>query len=220
MRRGFRRAERDLPMRFKSGKTGQRGFSLVELLMVVAISLVIAAVAVPNIMRAMGAYRLRSGIHAQAQVIQRARMEAMSANRVQHVASQWNWDGSAWRNFVFLDANGNWMQDANEQVQYNLPSYMYNSWGWGPSTATMNLDFTPQNTWGLPSFDARGIPCQFNSPNDCPTIVGGQPVGFVSYLVFWEDSWWVGSNIRFAAVSVSPTGKMRTYTWDGDSWQQ
>lgn len=220
MRRGFRRAERDLLMRFKNGRTGQRGFSLVELLMVVAISLVIAAVAIPNVMRAMGAYRLRSGIHAQAQVIQRARMEAMRDNRVQHVYSQWNWDGSTWRNFVFIDTNGNWWQDANEQVSYNMPSYMYNSWGWGPSTATMNLDFTPQNTWNLPSFDARGIPCQFSTPTNCPSIVGGQPVGFVSYLVFYEDSWWSANNIRFAAVSVSPTGKMRTYTWDGDSWQQ
>ncbi len=207
-------------MRFKGVRTGQRGFSLVELLMVVAISLVIAAVAVPNIMRAMGAYRLRSGIHAQAQVIQRARMEAMKFNRVTHIWNQWNWDGSAWTNRVFIDDNGDWWQNPNEQVQYLFPSYMYNSWGWGPSMATMNLDFTPQNTWALPSFDARGIPCQFKSVNDCQNIVAGQPVGFVSYLVYWEDSWWSGTNIRFAAVSVSPTGKMRTYTWDGDSWQQ
>ncbi len=217
----LRRPERDLAMRLANLRRAQHGFSIIELLMVVAISLVIAAVAVPNIVKAMGAYRLRSGIHAMAQVVQRARMEAMRDNRIKHVADQWMWDGSAWSDVIFVDGNGNWVQDADEQApQYRLPTYMYNSWGWGPSTATMNLDFTPQNTWSMPSFDARGIPCQFNSSTDCQTIVSGQPVGFVSYLVFWEDSWWSGSNIRFAAISVSPTGKMRTYTWDGTRWQQ
>jgi type II secretory pathway pseudopilin PulG len=188
----------------------------VELLVVVAIILVVSAVAVPNLMKMMSAYRLRTAAHNQAQLIQRARMEALRDNRIKHLWNQWSWDGTNWRTHFFIDNNGNWWQDGNEPSGYELPSYMF--WGWGPSTATMNLDFTPQNTWNLPSFDARGIPCQFNTVNDCPTLVGGQPVGFVFYLTDYETGWW-GVPTGYAAVSVSPSGKVKTWTWSGSTWQ-
>jgi prepilin-type N-terminal cleavage/methylation domain-containing protein len=196
----------------------QGGFSLVELLVVVAIILTISAVAAPNVMRTLNAYRLRSAIHSQAELIQRARMEALRDNRIKHLWYQWQWDGGAWRTSFFIDDNGNWWQEPTETIQYPLPNYMF--WGWGPSTASMNLDFTPQSTGMLPSFDARGLPCWFNSANDCSTMVGGQPVGFVFYMEYVEKGWWDWSELSYAAISVSPSGKVRTYTWDGNTWQQ
>jgi prepilin-type N-terminal cleavage/methylation domain-containing protein len=205
-------------MRFdRDDRKRHAGFSLVELLVVVAIILVISAVAAPNVIQALNAYRLRSALQGEVEIIQRARMEAMKDNRIKRVGNWWTCGGGACNNAIFIDQNGNWMQDATETTAYRLPTYIWS--GWGPSTNSMNLEFTP--SWGLPSFDARGIPCQFSGANNCPSNVGGQPIGFVSYLQFVEEGWWSNwAKVSYAAVSISPSGRIQTYIWDGTQWQQ
>ncbi len=58
-----------------------RGFSMLELLIVVAILLTMMAVATPSLMRAIASYRLESNARAVSSLIQRTRFEAMRRNR-------------------------------------------------------------------------------------------------------------------------------------------
>jgi len=205
-------------MRFQAGdRRRQSGFSLIELLIVVTIILVVTAIAVPNIMRARSAYRLRSAAHDQASLVQRLRVEALRGNDTMRIWSSWEWSGSAWTNSFFVDANANCMKDANETIEVRMPTNMF--WGWGPSTASMNLDFTPQNTWMPPAFNSRGIPCQYGvvTWTECSTTSGGQPIGFVYFLTDYEQGW--GTPSGYAAITVSPAGKVRSWTWSGTTWQ-
>ncbi|MCI0356607.1 MAG: prepilin-type N-terminal cleavage/methylation domain-containing protein [Acidobacteria bacterium] len=58
-----------------------RGFSLLELLVVVAILLTMMAVATPSLLRAINSYRLESSARGVSTLIQRTRFEAMRRNR-------------------------------------------------------------------------------------------------------------------------------------------
>lgn len=59
----------------------QTGFSLLEMLVVVAILLTVMAIAAPSLMRSIASYRLESNARAISSLIQRARFEAMRRNR-------------------------------------------------------------------------------------------------------------------------------------------
>src|SRR5205823_2804861 len=63
-----------------------RGFSIMELLIVVAIILIIAAVAIPNFQSVMAQIRLRSSASAVAGVIQQARIRSVRDNRIYSIA--------------------------------------------------------------------------------------------------------------------------------------
>lgn len=59
----------------------QRGFSLLEMLVVVAIMLILMGIAIPNLMRAIRNYQLEAAGRQIGEMILRARYEAMQRNR-------------------------------------------------------------------------------------------------------------------------------------------
>ncbi|HXE89781.1 MAG TPA: prepilin-type N-terminal cleavage/methylation domain-containing protein [Terriglobales bacterium] len=193
------------------------GFSLVELLIVVVVMLVVAAIAAPNIMQAVANFRLRSAATAQAQMVQRVRMKALSNNRIEKLGFTWNWiGGSSYYVSTFVEEHpANWTVDANERdlvAQMPLGMWM----GWGPDTTTMQLDFVPQNEWWRMGFDGQGNPCVWDFNGGCSVAFGGQQrVGFVYYL-YQTNTW---NPTGYAAVTISPSGRVRTWIWSGNRWQ-
>jgi len=59
----------------------QAGFSLLEMLVVIAIMLTVMAIAAPSLLRAIASYRLESNARGVSSLIQRTRFEAMRRNR-------------------------------------------------------------------------------------------------------------------------------------------
>lgn len=59
----------------------EKGFSLLEMLVVVAILITVMAIAAPSLLRAINSYRLESNARAVSGLIQRTRFEAMRRNR-------------------------------------------------------------------------------------------------------------------------------------------
>jgi prepilin-type N-terminal cleavage/methylation domain-containing protein len=191
------------------------GFSLVELLIVVVIIMVVSAIAAPNVIQAYANFRLRSAATAQAQMLQRVRMKALNNNRIEKLGFTWNWTGSYYYVTTFVEDNpANWSIDASERdVVAQMPTNMW--YGWGPDTSTMQLDFVAQNLWWAMGFDAQGNPCYWNFAGGCDTTYGGQRVGFVYYL-YQHNEW---NPTGYAAITVSPSGRVRTWTWSGTRWQ-
>jgi len=63
------------------GSPAQSGFSLLEMLVVVAILITVMAIAAPSLLRAINSYRLESTARGVSGLIQRTRFEAMRRNR-------------------------------------------------------------------------------------------------------------------------------------------
>src|SRR5260370_5902135 len=61
-------------------KNTQEGFSLVELIVVLALILIIVAVSIPSITQTINNYRLDAAGHAVASLLQQARIQAVKSN--------------------------------------------------------------------------------------------------------------------------------------------
>ena len=197
------------------------GFSLTELLVVMAILLVIAAMAVPNVITAIADIRLRSSAQAVAGLLQQVRLKAVSDNRYYTARA----GGSGTNRYGYLDSTGTGAADGSGNGSYDSREYLVQLSGTvnfaqsgNPSfDTTKYLGFTPI-TGDSPlrvSFNSRGLTCKA-SGTTCSTLNGGAPVG---YLYFLTDIRATGGS-GWQAVSVSPAGRIKVWVWaGGSSWQ-
>lgn len=218
----------------------QRGFSLIELMIVVVIMMVVAAVAVPNVMRAIAVYRTRSSADEVAGVIQKIRQQAVKDNRFYTLVPQ----NIGIATKLCIDANWNGSCDTTD---YAIALADYMALAPAPPDTTLitcgvlgpapcpagypaGLNFVPENQNVLPSYNARGLPCvnatvPANQPKypadrcvqtDPATVL---PVGFLYVLQY-------GTSQNFSAIAVSPSGRVTTWTYTGvdgngvANWQQ
>ena len=180
-----------------------RGFSLVELVIVVAITLVVAAVAIPRIMGSIYNIRLRSGISSLSGLIQTGRMWSVKQNRSYQV--HFTTAGTSALAYVDLNADNN-PQSTEPQVQLGGTIVKSSTLSGGPTAldATI-LGWTPTGGTADPAFNPRGIPCAAG---------GSCPAGLVYYFT---DNRPTGIN-GWAAVSISPAGRVKTWIWTGSTW--
>src|SRR5947209_6200174 len=75
----------------------QAGFSMLELMVVVAIVLIVAALAVPMMNRTIANYRLDAGGHSTTSIVQQARLLSVKTNQVYYVKT----DTSGTPNYVY-----------------------------------------------------------------------------------------------------------------------
>jgi prepilin-type N-terminal cleavage/methylation domain-containing protein len=200
------------------------GFSLIELLIVIAIIMVVAAIATPSIMNTMDGIRLRSAASEVSGIMQQARQLAVRNNRYYTVKPAVVTGARA----AYVDVNYNNAFDGGApapepMIQFPQSISVVN--GGAPNTANLIgqccATFVPQGAGILPSFNSRGLPCvgAANPPpaNSLCNIrdAGGNTVGFVYYMNQTRAFGAVG----WAAVSVTPAGRIRVWTYSGVSWQ-
>lgn len=181
-----------------------RGFSLIEILVVVAIMLTVAAVVAPNIMTTVQNVRLRSSASSVAGILQATRMRAVRDN-ARYRVSQTTIGTDA---YAFLDLDNDGVLDNNERGELALLPQGVTldlAGAAAPARNSMNLNFVPQV--GLPTYSARGLPCQPGVGAACANN------GFVFYFTQAR-----GANTSWAAITVTPAGRVRTWTWDGRRW--
>lgn len=191
------------------------GFSLVELMIVVAIFVIVAAIAVPSASALLNRVKLRGAAQQLADLYQEARMKAVQDDAYYEVLV------SADSSRAYLDANG----DGTEgNLKFFAPSAMtLNNTGVPAGLDAKTLGFTNittvetstmfdsdgTNRPGI-AWSSRGLPCQRSSATS-PCQPG---IGWVQYLQHQE-----GGGIAYAAVSVSPSGRVRVWTYNGGAWR-
>jgi len=197
----------------------ERGFSATELVVVVAIILIVAAITIPNIVQAWYNMELRATGDEVASLMQQARILAAKNNAYYTVCYQTNQGmQQVYLNQISLTSTTTCSYVAGNAQSVDLARQITAAsaapTGSSPSAYTYSADTTSgtpcDNTCTL-AFGPRGLPCKLDtttSPATCSTPAS-------SYFVYYfQDSRPNG----WAAVLVTKAGRTKALTWNGSSW--
>jgi len=218
----------------KNSKLSTGGFSLVELLVVIAVILIVAAVATPNVVNALRTQRLRGTATDYASLLQRTRIRAVEDNRFygQRVGNDPNNPTAL---IAYIDMYPQLGNGTSGQGAYNLgpPSDPLISFasdvvqipaGGVPNTAALAAQVLPAGapiglTDAPPFFSARGLPCTPTAgapPPSCDinTPAGGPGGGFlpVAYVTYFQSL----TSASIEAVTVTPAGRIQHWLYTGN----
>lgn len=182
------------------------GFSLLELLTVVAILGTMAAVSIPALLGAVAHAKLRGASSSLAGLIQSGRMQAVKRNRTLtvHFVRQANVPFAFARDATDLSPAPT---AGDTQVQLGGSTFLV-AVPTGPDATLLTdavLSYTPVNWPNEPSFNPRGLPCHYQSGQCTPS-------GFVYYVTDTADA------RAWTAVSISPGGRVKQWFWNGKAW--
>jgi prepilin-type N-terminal cleavage/methylation domain-containing protein len=186
------------------------GFSLLEVMVVTAISMVITMTAVPNMVNGIGNMRLRSSMTSLAGVLQNCRMLAVKQNQTMstHFSVRTYGTTTGVTAYVKKASDTNPLSTSDSQVQLEEPVTQVTTPS-GPSAPpaldSTTLSFTPQT--GDPSFLSTGLPCAYSGGNCLNT-------GFIYYFHDARP----GIQMGWAALSISPAGRLKKWYWNGSAW--
>ncbi len=188
--------------------TRQRGFTLLELMIVVAILLVISAMGIPRALDSLNSIRLHSAAQDYAELIMQVRMRAVRDNATYQAgcASPTTSTLDACTTTFVIQTLAN--VQVSSSVSAQVPSNVVFS-STAPSTALSPGFTTASSVTAQPAFNGRGLPCQVSS-GVC--TVGS--TGYLNYLKLTSGSATTG----WAAVTVSPGGRTRVWMFDGTKW--
>lgn len=184
------------------GRTSH-GFSMIELLVVVAIIGALAAIAIPALLNTIYSSRIRWAATDVAGLMQQARITAERKNATLGV-----YKGSVETNAtgVYIncytascpDSSGTW-QPGDPDIPY-APGVSNGLAANAP--AALSPGFSTQPDGSTLYFNPRGFPS---------TSAGALTNGVIYYLSDTHGDW--------AAVSVSGAGRSKVWVWNGSSWQ-
>ncbi len=197
------------------------GFTMVELLMVVVVVLIVAGIAVPNIMNFMHAARLRGAGTDFSSLLQTARVRAVQDDRFY---SSYIIAGPPQQAYVDLTSNGGTGVVAGDPligISFEVtPVAAANA----PGTANLQGQFLPTgsgltvkdgSTTGTPViFSPRGLPCTTQSATG--GTVCDSAGGATAFWIFFQDT----STQAWEAITVSPAGRIQKWQYGGSAWSK
>ena len=191
----------------RSSDDGYRaGFSLIEILVVVAIGLAVTATAIPSITTVVGNAKLRASMTSLSGLLQNCRMTAVQQNKAMTTYFQVQPTGLV--GYVKLAGGSTTLAKQDPQVDMQAPiSKLIPPLAAGSPAeiATGVLGFTPRTE--TPSFNTRGLPCLF---------AGGACDNY-GFIYYFKDRR-ITSPGGWAAISISPAGRIKRWFWNGSAW--
>ncbi len=193
---------------------GERGFSLIELIVVVAIILLITALAMPQLQRVLTTYRLDTSGHSVAGLLHQARLQAVRTNQPVYVQFDTN-NPSA--NLVYVNSDKSAYvagaagvpvvtTNGGVTLQANVPTGMVdqlNAYLVGTSSGVI------VEAPGTPiGFSSRGVPCVglFGNPAVCAQqdpLNTNKVATFLWLMKTGQGDW--------EALTVTAGGKIKTW---------
>lgn len=178
----------------------ESGFTILEVAVVVLVAGVIFAIATPKFVNAMREYRVSIASRQLADLIHRAKTQAVADNR--RVAIRLDTANNKAGVVVYDDA-GNEMRTEYvplpQGVSFSRPSNSGSPMTGAPSDRSVSFNLkTGSNTIYEQQFNSRGFPVVAN-----PTTV---------------HALYVGNGQAFRAVTLSSVGGIRSWKWNNSQW--
>ena len=184
----------------------QSGFTLTEMIIVVAIILVVGGMAVPNLTRAIDASRIKGSAQALAAAYQDARIRATQKDTSYQVLISPPGISPAQ---ICIDLDKDGTCSAGDPVTTFPAQIRVSNLGVPVPLGPAQLNYQAIDTEhsgalgnGL-TWNAVGLPCQQSPAGTCLAI------GWVQYLQLQRAN----GDVMYAAVTVSPTGRVKTWTF-------
>jgi prepilin-type N-terminal cleavage/methylation domain-containing protein len=197
----------------KTEKANQ-GFSLVELMIVVLVILVLAAITAPGLFNTISDISLRYSLSNFAGLLQSARIQAVRKNTFYSVDPVTLASGDAGY-YVDIPKSGTYA-GGDPVMPLGRVLTVHPGIGSGaPNEGAFitSLNFVVNPGTSAPNFNARGLPC-VAAGNACPQAPGQ------GFAVFLSRSTVTG-NVRWGAVVVNPSGRVQIWTSDSTgNWIQ
>ena len=195
-------------------RRNQRGFSLTEIIIVVLVILIVAAISIPNMVKAWYDSQLRTCAFELSDLIQQARMYATKQNKT--VTVRFQVVGGVTQAYIDVNNSGSYDASVNPREpiidlgrQFTMAAGAPGG-GANPTSYVLPGDSTTgtpcDNTCTL-GFSSRGLPCSYTS-GTCSTPAA-------SYFVYYIQD---GQSNGWGAVSVSKAGRSNGLLWNGTSW--
>ena len=181
-----------------------RGFSILELTFVVAITLILAAITVPQMQTVIYDAKLRGAAVDMAGLIQQARIIAARQNTTVPVYVGSMGANNGYGAWVGTLPGASWVA-SEPTIQFPQSIQMGNS---GGAPSALSPGFTAEADGTVLCFNARGLPCKYVSST------GKATTGIVLYLTDGRP----GAN-GWVAVSITPAGRSRVWVCNGSSWR-
>ncbi|HEY4949148.1 MAG TPA: prepilin-type N-terminal cleavage/methylation domain-containing protein [Candidatus Acidoferrales bacterium] len=207
----------------RPSRTGRftAGFSMLELVIVMAIVLVVAAIAVPNTLTLIHAARLRGAGGDLSSLLQTARIRSVQDDRYY---SSYMIAGPPQQVYVDLSGNGGtgWV---TPDPLISIPSEVTPvAAANAPNTANLQAQFLPTgsglavkdgSTTGTPViFSPRGLPCSTLAATG--GTVCDSAGGATAFWIFFQDT----LSTNWEAVTVSPAGRVQKWQYTGTVWSK
>ena len=195
----------------------RRGFSLVELIIVMAIMLAIAAYAIPSTLSAISDYRLKNTMTQVAGLYQQQRIRAVQTNKVVTSPAATTINN---RQVVYIDLNGNSQYNAGEPM-IEFPNKIQVVTSGAPTLSTSSLTSYSALTWisTYVTFNARGLPC-LGTSNPCPNLDSSvTPPKQIGFLIYFKNNKSFGQT-GWGEVTITPAGRINTWAYNGSSYSK
>jgi prepilin-type N-terminal cleavage/methylation domain-containing protein len=211
-------------MRQTMANKRQRGFSIVELLIVVIILFILLTIALPSVTSITRSFRIGGDTRSIAAQINLARMRAaadftharvyVDLNANTYRLETWNKAGLCWWH-VDGDATGACTQTASPAYLSQGDTFGFGTISAGPTAATAAIAQAPACKVGVAGAaagaDIANTACiEFNSR--------GYPVDPTNAIVASDAIYLTNNSNRYSAIAVSIAGQPTAYNYGGSSW--
>lgn len=202
------------------GKTGDRGFSMIEVMITMACLLILSALAIPTL-NTIRVAKLRGTGSDYASLLQQARLTAIQNDQYYSVVVQ----STTQPYEAFIDLNGNNKLDTGEPVMVFASNVFPKTYGDNPpalgnleSQSLASASDPSLDTADNPTFGPRGLPCKtaaaaFGTGTVCLPASSGTVIG-TSYITFFQSQ----PDATWMAVVLNPASRVRVYKYAGTSW--